>query len=301
MSTGDHKKPAPASKGWLFFFSARRGGGWGGGGRPPRRRPPPPGGGRAPPTTTGLFLGHGLTLGRGAQRGRQTVGIEARGLSRLGGFDRALATRTTATARRGFGLCNRRGLFDEFGRGVGIRLFGRDRLFAPDGTAIVVATAIVAAGTIVAVAARTFVTRLTLAAALGVALLLAGANGVALVAIILALILEAVVILIVARFLARATLILLLEARAALAQHPEIVIGELPIIFGVDPVALTLRLGRQILVLFVQLVGVAARAVVDAIAIVGAARISPRTLPIIAATTTATAAGLPIIDQAVRP
>jgi hypothetical protein len=80
------------------------------------------------------------------------------------------------------------------------------------------------------------------------------------------------------------------------------VIGELPIIFGVDPVALTLRLGRQILVLFVQLIGVAARAVVDAIAIVGTAGIATRTLPtIIAATTTATAAGLPIIDQAVRP
>jgi len=80
------------------------------------------------------------------------------------------------------------------------------------------------------------------------------------------------------------------------------VIGELPIIFGVDPVALTLRLGRQILVLLVQLAGVAARAIVDAIAIVGATRIATRTLPtIVIAATTATAAGLPIIDQAVRP
>jgi len=145
-------------------------------------------------------------------------------------------------------------------------------------------------------------TALALATRFRLALLFAGADGIALVAIILGVVVEAVVILIVARFLALATLILFLEARAAFAQHSEIVIGELPIIFGVDAVALALRLGRQILVLFVQLVGVAARAVVDAIAIVGATRVPTRTLPtIIAATTTATAAGLPIIDQAVRP
>ena len=78
-------------------------------------------------------------------------------------------------------------------------------------------------------------------------------------------------------------------------------VRELQVIFGVDAVALALRFGRQILVLLVQLVGVAARAIVDAIAVVGATWITTRTLPVIAATTTATAAGLPIVYQAIRP
>src|SRR5690606_9337054 len=54
----------------------------------------------------------------------------------------------------------------------------------------------------------------------------------------------------------------LLEARAILVDDAEIMVRELEIIFGVDPVALHLRVTRQILVFLEQLGGVAARAVV---------------------------------------
>ena len=278
-------------------------------GRSARRRLRLHRGCRTNTATAGLFFRSRFRLGRDAERGRQAVGVEAGRLARILHLGGTLAARTTATAGRflldlgsGSGLGGHRSLH-LFGR------FGHDRLFGTDGTAILAGFP---TRTIVAVATRALVarliialirlTRLALATRFRLALLFAGADGIALVAIILGVVVEAVVILIVARFLALATLILFLEARAAFAQHPEIVIGELPIIFGVDAVTLALCLGRQILVLFVQLVGVAARAVVDAIAIVGATRVPTRTLPtIIAATTTATAAGLPIIDQAVRP
>ena len=68
-------------------------------------------------------------------------------------------------------------------------------------------------------------------------------------------------------------------------------IGELQIIFGVDPVALHLRIGRQRLVFLEQLRGIAARAIVDAVAVVRRLRIAA-TLAL--STTAATAAGLTI-------
>lgn len=83
-------------------------------------------------------------------------------------------------------------------------------------------------------------------------------------------------------------------------------IGKLQIIFGADPVALALRIRGQVLVLFKQLGSVAARATVDAIAVVGAttaatlARTTAATATIIIATA-ATTTGLPIVDQAVCP
>ena len=270
-------------------------------------------GGRANATTAGLFFRCGVGLRRGAERGRQAIGVEANalltGILHLG---RAFATRTTATAGCFLlGLGCRDDLRVHGGGGDGrLGVLGHDGLFGAHRAAIL---ARLAPGTFVAVAARTVLALLRVALIilawlalatrlLDLTLLLAGADGIALVAIILGIVVEAVVILVVARFLALAALILLLEARAGFAQHPEIVVGELPVIFGVDPVALALRLGRQILVLLVQLVGVAARAVIDAIAIVGTAGVATRTLPtIVVAATTATAAGLPIIDQAVRP
>ena len=87
----------------------------------------------------------------------------------------------------------------------------------------------------------------------------------------------------------------LLEARAGFAQHPEIVIRELQIIFGVDPIALHLRIARKVLVFLEQLRRVAAGTIVDAVAIalVGAATLALLT------TTAATAAvvSLTIVHQ----
>ena len=48
-----------------------------------------------------------------------------------------------------------------------------------------------------------------------------------------------------------ALLRLILEPAALIAQHPEIMIGELEVVFGVHPVALTLRIRREVLVLLV--------------------------------------------------
>jgi hypothetical protein len=87
----------------------------------------------------------------------------------------------------------------------------------------------------------------------------------------------------------------LLEARAGFAQHPEIMVGELEIIFGVDPIALHLRIASKVLVFLEQLRGVTAGAIVDAVAIalVGAATLALLT------TTAATAAvvSLTIVHQ----
>lgn len=104
-----------------------------------------------------------------------------------------------------------------------------------------------------------------------------------------------------------ALLRLILEPAALVAQHPEIMVGELEIIFGVHPVALTLRIRREVLVLLVKLVRIAARAIVDAIAVVGTTltALTRAATVVAAAATVATATApsllLPIIDQACRP
>ena len=56
------------------------------------------------------------------------------------------------------------------------------------------------------------------------------------------------------------------HARTALAQHPEIMIGELIIIFAHHAIALHLGIASQRLVLLVKLVGIAARAVIYPVA-----------------------------------
>lgn len=81
-------------------------------------------------------------------------------------------------------------------------------------------------------------------------------------------------------------------------------VGELQVIFGVDAVALALRLHGEVLVLLEQLVRVAARAAVDAVAVVGtplATLPRPVVAAAVVATTAATAAVLPIVNQADVP
>jgi hypothetical protein len=84
---------------------------------------------------------------------------------------------------------------------------------------------------------------------------------------------------------------LVLEARPALAQHAKIMVCELEEVFGLDPVARKLRVPRHALVLFEQLSGVAALAIVLAVA-----RLSAEILPPLAPTA-APAAALSIVDQ----
>jgi len=74
------------------------------------------------------------------------------------------------------------------------------------------------------------------------------------------------IILLVAVELIVAAAALILEARAILAQHPEIMIGELIIIFAHHAIALHLGIASQRLVLLVKLVGIAARAVIYPVA-----------------------------------
>lgn len=99
------------------------------------------------------------------------------------------------------------------------------------------------------------------------------------------------VIAVVAIVAARA---LLLKAGAALAQHAEIMVRELEVIFGVHAITGHLGVARQILVFLVKLLGIAARAIVDAVVV--AAR-TPRIALRPLAAATATAATLTIVDQ----
>ncbi len=165
------------------------------------------------------------------------------------------------------------------------------------GVALVVATLVVAVP-IVAVAAIPVVA--AIAAVAAAVLLLAGTDRLTLVAIIIVIAVDVEIGLLAAR-------LLILEAATLVAEHAEIMVGELQIIFSVHAIALPLRIRGKVLVLFVQLVGVAARAVIDAVAVVGTT-LATGTLATTAiattagiATTAATATGLPIIDQAVRP
>ena len=92
--------------------------------------------------------------------------------------------------------------------------------------------------------------------------------------------------------IARPALILLLETRAAIFQNAEIMIGELEVIFGLDAIPSELHVARQSFILLEQLGGIAALAIVLAIAVRAAGSILG-TL----STATATAPALTIVDQ----
>jgi hypothetical protein len=89
----------------------------------------------------------------------------------------------------------------------------------------------------------------------------------------------------------------LFDPSLVVVEDAEIVIGELEIIFRIYAIALHLRIASKVPVLLQQLRGIATCATVDAIAVIGTARVTPalRTLP----TTTATAADLPVVYQRV--
>jgi len=85
---------------------------------------------------------------------------------------------------------------------------------------------------------------------------------------------------------------LLLEAGAVLVEHAVIMVRELEKIFGLDAVALQLRVARERLVFFQELGGIAARAIV--LAITGVRALVRRAGSAAAA---APAATLTIVDQ----
>jgi hypothetical protein len=87
---------------------------------------------------------------------------------------------------------------------------------------------------------------------------------------------------------------LILEPRAGFAQHTEIVIRELEIIFGLHTVAGELRIAGHVLVLLEQLRGIAPAALFAATAATAASTETSRLLT----PTTATAAALAIVHQA---
>jgi hypothetical protein len=89
---------------------------------------------------------------------------------------------------------------------------------------------------------------------------------------------------------------LVLEARAAFAEHTEIMVCILQIIFGLDPVARELRVARQTLVFFEQLGGIPALPVVLAIARLSAATAAEVLAPLSTAAAPA-ATLLSIVDQ----
>jgi hypothetical protein len=242
----------------------------------------------APARAAGLFLGRFALAGAGgdAQLGRQAIGLDPGILALL--RRRGLAARATATARRFLD-----GSGSGFGGSIGFVLVPH----------VAFAVARLAAGPLVALAVVAVLTRALVALAILTGPILAGP--VATVAIALATrlfgarLLEAValiveIVAVVFLVVALATLVLLFEAGAAFVEDAEIMVGELQIIFAVHPVALRLRVAGEILVFFEQLGRVAARPIVDAVAIIGTIGVATlRALP----ATTATAAGLTIVHQ----
>jgi hypothetical protein len=85
---------------------------------------------------------------------------------------------------------------------------------------------------------------------------------------------------------------LILEAGAAFAEHSEIVIRILQIIFGLHAVARELRVARHALIFLQELGGIAALAIVLAVA-----RLSTEVPTSTLSPTTAPAAALSIVDQ----
>ena len=84
---------------------------------------------------------------------------------------------------------------------------------------------------------------------------------------------------------------LILEAGAAFAQHPEIMVSILQIIFGLDAITRELRVARHALVFFEQLRSVAALAIVLPVSRLSTEALAPL------APTAAPASALTIIDQ----
>ena len=101
----------------------------------------------------------------------------------------------------------------------------------------------------------------------------------------------AVAVILVARLAA-----LFVIARAAFAQHAIIMVGELQIIFGLDPIAGELRIARHALVFLMQLGGIAALAIILAISVRPTG--DPRRL---SSTTAAAVIALTIVDQIQDP
>jgi len=160
------------------------------------------------------------------------------------------------------------------------------RTFAP-GLATI--TALTTIATITAAIAAVAVILVALAAILGLAL-------VAVVLILGGNLLVLILILIFVGGEVAALPALLLEARPALVENAEIMVGELQIEFGLHPVAGQLRITRQRLIFLVELRRIAALAIVLAIAVITGVG---RALPAAAAATPA--AVLTIVDQTLNP
>ncbi|MDF2494033.1 MAG: hypothetical protein K0S66_967 [Sphingomonas sp.] len=77
------------------------------------------------------------------------------------------------------------------------------------------------------------------------------------------------IILVAVEIVLRAAFTIIIVVSATLVgEDAKIMVGELEVIFGVYPIALALRVRRHVLVLFVQLTGIAARTAVDPIAVI---------------------------------
>jgi hypothetical protein len=105
--------------------------------------------------------------------------------------------------------------------------------------------------------------------------------------------LQHVVVVILVAVIVAALAALLIKPRAALAEDAIIMVGILEVIFGLHPVAGELRIARHALVFFQKLGGVAALAIVLAIAIRPAGNVTRR----LSSTTAAAVALLSIVDQ----
>jgi hypothetical protein len=83
-------------------------------------------------------------------------------------------------------------------------------------------------------------------------------------------------------------------AAAEICEHTKIVVGKLQVIFGIDAVAIKLRILCQFLVFFEHLRCVAARTIIDQILIVKTAAVVVL-LPVVVAVVIATAATIVVI------
>ena len=252
---------------------------------------------------------------RRRQRGRKPIGLDL--LDGLGlGRAAAPANRLRGRIGIGFGrveqdgLRSRRGLRDTLGtnrastpRRAIVAFVGRHavtfdpRLALDPGLALAALFRTIAA--MITLTALTALATIGAGRAIGIGPFLAAFRRGGLVLMAGPLTLVAIILVgLMGEIVAARSGLLFLETRPAFAQHAEIMIGELQIIFGVDPIALHLGVAGQRLVLLEQLGGIAARTIVDAVAAILATvrTVRPRRTAL-TATTAATATVLPIIDQ----
>ncbi len=229
---------------------------------------------------------------------RRLAGTAAAGAGRLGGFGLGFRSRLRGGDRLGRGLP----FGGRFGPGLFHSFLGHRFLYRRTlATAVVPVIAIIPIVALIAVAPVAVVPALTIVArfvtaALEILPAIGGLIGANVLAAFIARV-EIVEIIVEALIAGAEALLLLLLPGAVVGQDAEIMVGKLQIIFRIHPIARHLGVARHIPVFFKKLGRIAARAVVNPVAIVATAPIATIGTTTIVVPAAIPATGLPVVDQ----